>query len=342
MSTRIEPIDTRSAPEKTLTALHELYLDRDRELEPAGDPAVPLEERLIDWRNLLDTEVIPRFAIWEGDRIVATAGAHMDLDQNLENAFGWVYVRPADRGRDLGRVIAGPMLDAVETQKRIRFATEINQGRPEEELAQRAGMRPAYTEKRSRLSFRDLDWSLMDLWVERAEERAGDYEVILMPTPMPEAHLQAFCDLWQVMNTAPSEDFEEEDEVLTPEMVRDMELKEDAKARDVLVYVARHKPTGALAGFTRVTCHRLQPDLVWQGDTGVSPPHRGKGLGRWLKAAMAIELRESHPEVGRIDTYNAGSNAPMLSINIEMGFKPVMVETVWQGELATLREKLAV
>ncbi len=342
MSIRIERIDTRTAPETTLRALHELYLERDAEMEPAGDPPVPFEQRMIDWRVFLETEAIPRFALWDGPDVVATAGALMDLEQNLENVFGWVYVSPSRRGEGLGRLVGAPMLDEVEAAGRTRFATELNQGRPEEKIAARAGMKPAFTEKRSRLSFQDLDWNLMELWVKRAEERASEYELVFMPTPMPEEHVDAFCELWQVMNTAPREDFEEDDEVLTPAVLRDWEAKFEAKESDYLLLVARHVPSGKLAGFTEVTCHRLQPDLVWQGDTGVDPGHRNQGLGRWLKAAMALELRESHPDVRRIDTYNAGSNAPMLSINVEMGFKPVMIETVWQGELAAIRRELSV
>ncbi len=57
---------------------------------------------------------------------------------------------------------------------------------------------------------------------------------------------------------------------------------------------------------------------------------------------MALHLRDIDQELRRIDTYNAGSNAPMLSINVEMGFKPVRIETVWQGDLALLRERLSV
>ncbi len=342
MSTHIERIDTRTAPEATLRALHELYLVRDAELEPVGDPPVPFEQRMIDWQNLLESEAAPRFALWDGHEVAATSGAYMDLEQNLENAFGWVYVRPSQRGKDLGRLVGAPMLDEVQAAGRTRFSTELNQGRPEEKIARAAGMRAAYTEKRSRLSFQDLDWNLMELWVKRAEERASDYELIFIPGPMPEEHVDAFCELWQVMNTAPREDYEEDDEVLTPEVLRDWEVKSDARQLDPLLYLARHKPTGALAGFTEVTCHRLQPDLVWQGDTAVDPEHRNQGLGRWLKGAMALQLRESHPGVRRIDTYNAGSNAPMLSINVEMGFKPIMIETVWQGNLATIRQNLSV
>lgn len=342
MPTRIELIDTRTASEETLRALHELYLDRDAELEPVGDPAMPFEQRLIDWRHLLETEETPHFALWEGSEIIATSGAQMDLEQNLENAFGWVYVRPGHRGNNLGRAISAPMFDLVQSAGRTRFAVEMNQGRPEEKICELAGMKAAFTAKRSRLSFPDLDWSMMEMWVKRAEERASDYELLLIPSPMPEEHLESFCTLWQVMNTAPREDYEEDDEVLTPEVLRDMEAKEEARAKDFLLYVARHKPTGAFAGFTGVICHRLRPDFVWQGDTAVDPEHRNQGIGRWLKAAMALELRESHPEVLHIDTHNAGSNAPMLSINVEMGFKPVMIETVWQGDLAFIRKNLSV
>lgn len=341
MSTRIEYVDTRVAPEATLSALHELYLTRDQELLP-GDPPVPLQQRVVDWRNLLDSKSTPRWALWNGEEVVATSGAYMDLEQSLENAFGWVYVHPTHRGLGHGREIATPMFDAVQADGRTRFAFELNDGRPEEPLARRAGMKPAYREQLSRLSFPDVDWALMESWVDRAAERASDYELRYLPSPIGEEHLAAFCDLTFIMNTAPREDYEEEDEVLTPEIWRDVEAKGAVRAQDILTYVAVDKPSGEFAGFTTVAYHRLQPDLVSQWDTGVDPAHRNKGLGRWLKAAMALKLRSEYPDVKRIDTFNAGSNEAMLRINVEMGFKPVLIQNVWQGDLATLRKKLSV
>lgn len=341
MSTQIEFVDTPSAPEETLRALHELYLTYDEEVLP-GDPPVPWEQRLVDWRHLLDSEAIPCWALWKGPEIVATSGVFMDLEQNLDNADGWVYVHPQHRGSGYGRAIATPMFDTAQENGRVRFAFELNEGRPEEALTRRAGMKSAYREKLSRLSFQEVDWSLMGKWEARAAERADDYELLFLPSPIDEEYLQAFCDLTFIMNTAPRDAFEEEDEVLTPEVWRDVEAKQEIRARDLLTYVVRHKPTGELAGYTTVACHRLQPDLVWQWDTGVDPKHRNKGLGRWVKAAMALKLRSGYPAVQRIDTYNAGSNEPMLNINIEMGFRPILIQNVWQGDLATLREKLSV
>jgi mycothiol synthase len=341
MSSHVEEIDTRRADESTLLALHELYLLRDSEDLP-DDPPMPYAQRLADWRHFVASDAIPRWVMWENGAVIGTSGAHMDLEQNLQNGFGWVYLHPGHRGRGLMRALTAPMLDTLEQHGRTRFATVVVEGRPEGELAKRAGLEHALTEKRSRLDFRDVDWDLMGAWVERAAERASDYELLFLPSPIPDEHVAAFCDVFAVMNTAPLEDFEQEDEVLTPEVLRDYDTTDLARGVQNLTYVAVHKPTGQFAGFTNVKYQHLHPEQVWQHDTGVDPAHRNRGLGRWLKAAMALELRSTYPEVRRIDTHNAGSNVPMLNINIEMGFRPILVENIWQGSLATLRERLSV
>lgn len=341
MTPRIEQIDTRHAPESTLRALHQLYLVRDREDLP-DDPPMPEQQRLANWRHIMETDAIPRWVMWEGDSIVATSGAHMDVEQNLDNGFGWVYVAPDRRGRGLSRQIARPMFDTVDADNRARFACDITEGRAEEAIARRGGLKPALREKRSRLAFHELDWDLMESWVARSRERASDYELIFLPSPVPEEHLQAVCDVMAVMNTAPREEFEEDDEVWTPDVIRDYEAKEKARGQESLSYFAIHRPTGVFAGVTIVTYQTLQPDQAWQGDTGVDPAHRNRGIGRWLKAAMALHLRSRYADIQRIDTHNAGSNEPMLNINIEMGFRPILTTRLWQGDLATLREQLSV
>jgi hypothetical protein len=55
---------------------------------------------------------------------------------------------------------------------------------------------------------------------------------------------------------------------------------------------------------------------------------------------MIKRIVGSHPDVSRVDTFNAGSNEPMLNINVEMGFRPIHISYAWQGDLATVRERL--
>ena len=337
----IEQIDPTTVSDGTLKATHDLLVVAEAEDLPDDEP-MPLAARVADWRNPHDHWRIQRWVMREEGKIVALARVWMHREQNLQNGDGWVFVHPDHRNRGLGRALAGPMLDSLEESGRIRFLTYARAGRSEEAILERAGLKSAFQEKRSRLDLADLDWALMDDWVGRASERANEYELIFLEYPLPEELVQKVCDLFLIMNTAPREELEEEDEVMTPEMLRDIEAKQAARGRTMLTYVAVHQRSGQWAGFTTIAQQSLEPHLAWQWDTGVHPDHRNKGLGRWLKGQMIKRLHHDYPDVRIVDTENAGSNEPMLNINIAMGFKPILVTNYWQGDLATLRERLRV
>jgi len=251
-------------------------------------------------------------------------------------------VRNSDRGRGFARTLASPMLDLVEEWTRTRLACEMREGSASAALAERAGMKNAFHSLRSRLILAELDWGLVDQWVEKAPERASDYELIFLPPPIADEYLQAYCDVHYVMNSAPLEDYERDPEVVTPAMWRALEDFDRKRHTEFVVYVARHKPSGDFVGLTELIYQKLNPTQAWQADTGVHSDHREKGLGRWLKAAMLQRVRDDYPLVDRIDTGNAGSNAPMLNINITLGFKPIVMNHVWQGDVATIRERLGI
>jgi hypothetical protein len=70
--------------------------------------------------------------------------------------------------------------------------------------------------------------------------------------------------------------------------------------------------------------------LAVQGDTGVEPVHRNRGLGRWSKATNVLRLLEERPDTQVVETWHAGVNAPMLTINDAMGFRPVAECQEWR------------
>ncbi|PKO05776.1 MAG: hypothetical protein CVU41_10160 [Chloroflexi bacterium HGW-Chloroflexi-3] len=82
------------------------------------------------------------------------------------------------------------------------------------------------------------------------------------------------------------------------------------------------------------------PEILRQNMTGVFPQFCGKGLGRWLKAAMLDRLLKLHPEIKFVRTTNADTNAAMLCINNELGFKPYMSSILWQMEISQVLEYL--
>jgi GNAT superfamily N-acetyltransferase len=336
MGIRIEEIDTPTAPEEILQELAVFYNVIEAENMP-GDPPTPLEMRIAEWRGSRTNYPVRRWILRESGAILGYALTAYDLLQNLENGFARVHVHPDHRGHGLARELAASVIDDLDSAGRVRVDTWIKRDGPGEGFAEKLGMEAVYGEKRSRLLISELDRDLMRSWIERAAERADDYELTYLKSPIPDELVQNFCDLTDVMNTAPREDFQSEDETLTPEDWREMEMNVMAAHGQLHNLIAIHKPTGDFVGYTQINTKDLEPDLAWQWDTGVHPDHRNKGLGRWLKAQMLETIVTDYPRVARIDTFNAGSNAPMLAINVAMGFKPVHLSQGWQGDLEKAR-----
>jgi len=144
-----------------------------------------------------------------------------------------------------------------------------------------------------------------------------------------------------VMNTAPREELDVEDTESTPERLRQVEATLAQRQMERWTMYARHVESGELAGYTEVLWNPNQPDLLLQDDTAVDPRFRNRGLGRWLKAAMLKKVLRDRPTVKRVRTGNAGSNAPMLRINRELGFKLYKSIAVWQVGVDQAREYLA-
>jgi GNAT superfamily N-acetyltransferase len=305
------------------------------------DPVYPLRRQVLDWQAVRDDQAIDRWLLRdENGSIVAAAIAVRDLGQNLDNGFAKVHVREDMRKQGLGTILAEPILEMLYNDGRKRLATDATAGTVGEIWAEKLGMKMAIQEKRSRLRVGDIDRNQMQLWVEGASERAGDYELRFHQAPFPEEVIVQFCELLFQMNTAPLDDYEEDDLVVTPEIWRDWEAKANAAMTDINTFIAVHKPTGEFVGSTSIETDRLWSEQAWQWETVVHPDHRNKGLGRWLKAAMIEKLATMKVPVERIDTFNAGSNAPMLGINLQMGFKPILVTNTWQGDLAMAKELL--
>lgn len=322
-----------------LRSLYRLYSALDREDIP-GDSPTPFEMRVAEWCMDFARFPVRRWILRHGSEIVAAALTHFDVEENLFNGMGRVMVHPDYRGRGYARLLAEPVLEHLEKNGRTRLDTWVTVGNPGEGLATELGLTAVLLERRSRLQLAELDTSLMRRWIDSASDRAAGYRLMAMKSPFPDEHLEQFCEMMTVMNSAPLEDYEMEDEHLSPADWRNIESSVMSANNMINNLTAVHVASGDFVGYTQIKTQGLQPDLAWQWDTGVHPAHRNKGLGRWLKAAMIECVIEEYPQVERIDTENAGSNEPMLNINIEMGFRPVHEANAWQGELAMAKKRL--
>jgi mycothiol synthase len=97
---------------------------------------------------------------------------------------------------------------------------------------------------------------------------------------------------------------------------------------------------GRCVGGTEVTFEPWDATVALQQNTAIGEAHRGRGLAKWVKASMLDRIRRERPEVERLRTSNAFSNAPMLAISNLLGFKIIEARTEWQGQTADLRRNL--
>lgn len=336
----IQPFDVHAASEEVLRSLHRLAVAVEREDFPEDEPN-PYEFVLARWRQpSTPHEIAKRYYVMEDGEVAGYLITVRWPQDDPLNSYVAVRVHPDRRGHGLGRTLLSFAMDSLSEDGVEKLIMDVADGRPWESALERWGLRKSLGDKQSRLYLSDVDWDLMDRWIERAGERASEYEVLHFEGAIPDEYLEAWCAVKHSMNTAPLEDLELADFDMTPEKWR---LEEQAIALRGDVYMAAgalHKSTGVFGGFTDIFFNPLHPVQAEQHDTGVDPEHRNLGLGRWVKAEMIKRLAHEHPSVQRIDTWNAGSNAAMLGINVEMGFKPVLLSNAWQGEIADIRSRM--
>ena len=192
------------------------------------------------------------------------------------------------------------------------------------------GAQMAIASHTSELLLSELNYDAVRQWQERAQPLLREFELGLWVGPYPEVDLEAIAQLHAVMNTAPRGESEVEDWIFTVEELRQIEESMRQRRVERWTMFVRERSTRNLAGYTEVNWSPLRPETLEQEDTGVFPEYRGRGLGSWLKAAMIEKVLRERPEVKRIRTGNAQSNAPMLAINFQLGFKPVASDYNWQ------------
>ena len=329
---QIEEFDPPTASEADFRARWELVNRLNAELEPENPPT-PFEPHR---KELVDPPSFRRPRHWtafDGERRpVGVATLHLEYTETNRH-LSWLdlSVDPSSRRRGIGSELLRRVAAAGADDGRTILGGGTIDGSGGDAFCESLGFEKKATERKSQLAIDDVDRSMLETWVARASERAADYELFAIENRVPDDLLESFVELYKVTNTAPRDDLDMEDELLTPEQFREGEEKHLATGESSWKVVARHRATGDLAGFTELFFAPWSPERAGQGWTAVHPDHRDKGLGRWLKAANCLRLMDERPEVRHVDTWNAFSNAPMLGINIEMGFQLLRGYNDWQG-----------
>jgi GNAT superfamily N-acetyltransferase len=259
-------------------------------------------------------------------------------ESNKHLFWGDVFVHPDHRRQRIG---ASWLPTALEIMERHGCTVA---GFEAEEVSGHAfmkwlGAEAKLTGAENRLKIADVDWSLMQRWIDEGPKRSAQTKLEVYDGPIPDALLDDFApQLTSMLKTIPFESLDIGEILVTPEHIRDWD------ARAALTGVLQHtvltrEPDGVISSMTDTAWDPSRPTIIEQRFTGVRPDARGRGLGKWIKAKMLAHMHERYPTAEWVVTDNAGSNAPMLAINTKMGFKEFRAGTEYQVSRETLASR---
>lgn len=317
----VEPGDEQAlvAAAALVTAFRRESVDDDQELVGAE-----LGERLRHSSSHREGRIA---VVRDGNDVVGFSFCEIDNSGNDAHVV-WVrhlVVDPSVRGSGVGRGIFDDLVAHARSLGRSTLIGSYVAGDPvAERFARSVNAQPDILEEDNRLRVRDLDETLLERWVAGAP--AG-YSLLTWEGRAADELVAPMCRVLEAMNDAPMQAGLEPTR-FTPEIYYANQVAMEASGGVGWHAAVMDDQSGELVAYTEIGQGRHHPSVAAQGLTCVDPGHRGRGIGKWVKAANLLMTLADHAQVKTITTDNAGANDPMLAINRALGFHTVRT---WQS-----------
>lgn len=253
-------------------------------------------------------------------------------EENRSELEGWLTARPASEGQEVIYAAGREGADAISrdggaTPFALALGAELRQI---ETVFAIQGMQDP-TQRRALGARAQAHAAAL------GARNEADYELLTFDRAVPTDLLEAYAQMF----TGCERDMPQVAEEETPTVSAKEIAESDERLRKAGVWtptvVVRHRASGELVAFTRVTWQRGMATAV-QEETWVDPAHRGRRLGLWIKAVNLVALLERSgadpdtggPQLAHMLTFNAAENAYMRAINAELGYRVQGVEAVWR------------
>jgi GNAT superfamily N-acetyltransferase len=333
-------VDPTNAPKQFWTRYHAYRRLRHAETRP-DDPVQPDDLVEMDMKREDPFEIKHRYEIARDGEMLSWFNATVskpgspEYETNKHILWADASVHRDHRRQGLGRRWI-PL--AIELMDR-HGCTTLSMGTEEESghaFLRWMGAEGKFSGAENRLKVSEVDLAMLRQWTEEAARLSPQTRLEAYDGFMPEEMWEDYCpQLTAMLNTMPWEEMDHGDIVVTPAQLAEWYGR--MKMQGMLEYtMLTREPDGVISGITDMSYAPFRAKMIHQGFTGVRADARGRGLGKWLKAAMLLHVLEIYPDLEWVITENAGSNAPMLAINTKMGFKRYKAGTEYQ----IVRDKL--
>ncbi len=269
------------------------------------------------------------FVAVDHDAIVGVYVAWYFLLDNRDKVWFWLHVDPLARRQG----VASALLQHLESRARLDGRTDAITETPlpvgestshgYRAFARSRGYDLSNTEVIRHLRLPVID-SLIEEWIDESAAPASDYRFETLVDAVPDEYIESLCVLLgQLAVDAPSGEVDYEEEVITPERLREARATASAMGRTVFetIAIAADGTVAAQSTLLVPTENRAAPIFQW--GTFVHREHRGHRLGMAVKARNLRAAQAANTRSPLITTQNAETNDYMVSINDRLGFVPV-------------------
>ena len=339
------PVDPRTADREFWMRYHAFRRVRQRESRPDEPVKGDAEEEALLKRadpftshERFEVERDGAMAGWLEGSTVTPRSPEYETSKHLYDAD--VYVLAEHRRQGVGTAFLPVVVDLMlrHGSTTVGFWAEEESGH---EFMNWIRAQPKMSSIESRLKLSEVDWPMLERWVAEGQARSPDTKLEIYDGPVPEPMRADYApQLSSILNTIPWENLDHGEIIITPETMREWYARMEVTG-DVQHTVMTREPDGVISGVTDIIWAPYHRTIIHQQFTGVRPDARGRGLGKWIKAAMVLHLRPLYPDAEWVSTDNAGSNVPMLKINRAMGFKEYRRGTSYQITRDDLERRLA-
>ena len=319
-----------------------------QEINP-DDPLPPHEIRQKMMRQKMDEPsfMTKIWIVWTEDNRIAGMFSiehprhdSPDYEEQKNMVFARIEVAGIFRRQGLGTRMLGEIVKECrqlgDHVQWIQLGSETASGHA---FAEHYGATVAWVGKENRLYAEDIDWDMVQQWNTDGSVRAPDVTIELFDG-LIEKDLEAFCALYtELENQQPLGEMEGAQFTYTPEIIRH-EHENAVQMGNIWTTAITREADGTISGLTDIIYNPQRPHRILIELTGVKDVYRGRGLGKWLKSAMMLHIRQTYPEFRYIATSNADNNAPMLSINERLGFKPYKEGRLYKVSVADVADKI--
>jgi GNAT superfamily N-acetyltransferase len=332
----IEQFDARTDDDR-LAACHQIIVSGHAEDDP-NVPEITWRRFQAWWRYGYASEPVETWlATDDAGQPVGCYLLWLPDRENQLNAFIALFVARACRRHGFGTALVGHAAGQAEQAGRTLLMSDTRVGAPGTAFAQACGARAGIQEVRRVLDINaDLLAKAAGLRAS-AEQHAAGYSLRSWSGMTPDGLLEQASALHNAMEDAPHDDSVEplrwDADRLRKEEQQDIEA-----GMRINSVAALASDSGEMAALTQVYVDPDQADWGYQGLTAVTRPHRGHRLGMLVKTEMLQGLSELEPQIGRVETGNAGSNQYMIGVNEQLGFRVTDTFQNWEIEVAAARK----